>query len=89
MTERVERKKQWERKTIQEIVRQLRKNGHGNGRVLSHLSVCVGGVVTQWVQRKEKKPKDSLRVNLYTIVVVFVIIVNIVVVVFLLIQDNF
>lgn len=51
--------------------------------------MCVGGVVTQWVQRKEKKPKDSLRVNLFTIVVVFVIIVNIVVVVFLLIQDNF
>ena len=39
--------------------------------------------------RKKKKPKDSLRVNLFTIVVVFVIIVNIVVVVFLLIQDNF
>ena len=51
--------------------------------------MCVGGVVTQWVQRKKKKPKDSLRVNLFTIVVVFVIIVNIVVVVFLLIQDNF
>ena len=50
--------------------------------------MCVGGVVTQWVQRKEKKPKDSLRVNLFTIVVVFVI-VNIVVVVLLLIQDNF
>ena len=50
--------------------------------------MCVGGVVTQWVQRKEKKPKDSLRVNLFTIVVVFVI-ANIVVVLLLLIQDNF
>ena len=51
------------------------------------MCVCVGGVVTQRVQKK-KKPKDSLRVNLFTIVVVFVI-VNIVVVVLLLIQDNF
>lgn len=52
--------------------------------------ICVCVWVEWWLSgcKKKKKPKDSLRVNLFTIVVVFVI-VNIVVVVLLLIQDNF
>lgn len=53
--------------------------------------MCVcgwSGDIAGSKKRKEKKPKDSLRVNLFTIVVVFVI-VNIFVVVLLLIQDNF
>ena len=77
-------------------------NSRNSEAIEEQMGMVMGGCwvtcVCVWVEwwhsrfkekkRKEKKPKDSLRVNLFTIVVVFVI-VNIVVVVLLLIQDNF